>query len=193
MSVAELIASLDQAESLGAKTVKSGARLIGHIPHWAPEGYLHVVFPPLSGPDLDKLRRALKRNIPPEYEALLGTTNGLSVFADSLALYGHRTSYRRSIDDTQPYSILDPNQEERPSGLQSSVLVIGGYSEDGSKVCLDGEHGVVFRCERYRGDLVLNRWPNLETMLQSEIKRLSGLFDERGRRKDGVKTVPSPD
>jgi len=181
------------AEPLGIRTTAAGARLIGRAPHVAPEAYLHAVFPPLGEGDIDALEAEVGRPLPAAYRALLRAANGLSLFSGSLSVYGRRTSYARSGDAAwQPFSVVRPNTVERPRRLPGGALVVGSYRTDGSLVYV-GERGEAIRCDRDEATL-LNRWPDLSTMLTQEAQRLASYFDESGRIRDGGRgSAPPPE
>jgi hypothetical protein len=181
------------AEVLGTRTTETGARLIGHVPHVAPEAYLHAVFAPLDGPGVGALEAEVGRPLPPTYRALLRAANGLTLFSDSLSVYGRRTDYRRTGDAVwQPFSAGPPNTLERPPGLSADAVVVAGYGSDGSKVYM-GSDGAVVRCGRDDA-APLNHWPDLFTMLTSEARRLASYFDASGRLTSGGRwSAPPPE
>ena len=172
------------AEPLGTRTTGAGARLIGHVPHVAPEAYLHTTFASLADPQISALEAAIGRPIPASYRELLGVTNGLSLFSGSLNVYGLRASYTRVGDAAwQPFSAIEPNTLERPRGLPREAVIVGGYSGDGSLVYVRADDSVA-RCDR---DVAtsLNEWPHLFTMLATEAERFVHHFDAQGRPMDG--------
>ena len=188
---AALLGIISVAEVLGARTTASGTRLVGHVPHVAPEAYLHIVFPPLDGVRLSALEQAIGRPVPPAYRRLLSITNGLDLFSSSLSIYGHRTSYARAGDAArQPFSAVVPNTAERPPGIPNDAVVVGGYGRDGSQIyVLDG---AVYRCDRDNG-APLNMWPDLFSMLVTEARRLATHFDASGRLTTGGRwSAPTP-
>jgi hypothetical protein len=108
------------------------------------------------------------------------------MFFRTFALYGLRKDFTRVGDEArQPFDIRTPNTFERPKDADRNILIIGGYSKDGSKILLDVNDGKIFRCERYHAKKILNEWPDLWTMLDEESNRLSKLFNEKGILIDG--------
>lgn len=179
-----VLKELEKAARFGEDVAESGARLIGHTPDRGSHAYLHVIYPPISMNELAGLERELGRKLPTAYhEFLSSVANGLNIYAGSLSLYGLRKSNARLLENRQPYSIVRPNQYEKPEGLADECVLIGTYDWDGSKLFMT-ETGQVCRCPRYEAAPVLNRWRNLSDMLSVEVKRLSKHFDETGREID---------
>jgi hypothetical protein len=179
-------------ESLGAATAPNGARLIGHVPHVAPMAYLHTIFPPLSEAEILELERIVGRRIPQEYTSFLRLSNGLKVFM-KLSLDGLRTSFARDVDSARlPFSLETTNVQERPRGSPVEVVFIGSYSYDGSNLWMRPGDPRVYRCPRREFGPVLNTWHTFDTMLESEVSRLAGLFGPDGRLRDSkLPTTPS--
>ena len=180
------------AEALGTRTAGTGARLVGHVPHVAPEAYLHVVYPALPSSEIPPLESEVGRPLPESYRSFLETMNGLSLFSGSLSIYGRRAISVRSGDAVwQPFSVVTPNTYERPRSLAADAVVIGGYRRDGSLIYVRGS-GEVIRCQR-EDPRPLNRWPEFPGMLAEEAVRLSAYFDELGRLRDGGRgSAPPP-
>jgi|SRR6185369_4004354 len=175
---------LDRAKPLGARTLPNGTRLIGHVPHVAPEAWLHEIFPPLHAHGIEAIERGIKRALPQDFKTFLEFANGLMLFSCSLSIYGFRTNYSRTGDDAiQPFDIITPNTYERPKDALPSYVFIGGYRSDGSLIYIDSDTSKVFRSARKRS-IPLNEWTNLEEMLVTETIRIALLFDDRGKRID---------
>ena len=179
MKLDKIIVRLSDAKKFGFRKLANGTMLLGHVPHVAPEAYFHVVFAPLTEADVATFEcEALRRQIPELYRSFLLQANGLTVFSNTLELYGFRRSYVRKGDESwQPFALETPNLSERPRDSTQSQFFIGGY-DDGSRMYL--EEGRVIRCAR-TSSKPLNTWPSFEEMLISEIERLSVLFDASGR------------
>jgi hypothetical protein len=172
------------AEHLGARHTDTGARLVGHVPHIAPEAYLHVIFAPLADAEIDTLEAAVARPLPAVYRRLLGVCNGLSLFAGSLIVYGVRAASVRAGDAAwQPFSAGTANVAERPAGIPGDAVVVASYKKDGSKVYIRADGGVV-RCRRDDG-VTLDAWPEFLAMLAGEATRIAQHFDAQGRRSNG--------
>jgi len=180
---------LYQYKHLGEYTYPTGTKLIGRVPHVAPMAWLHLLFPPLIDKDIKKLEKEMKRRIPEPYkDFLLQYGNGISIFSDSLNLYGLRKMAGRSVDAAwQPYSLITPNTFERPKNAKDEYILIGGYGWDGSKVYINANNNKVYYCARWDAT-PLYEWNSFEEMLLSEVKRIQTHFDSEGKRLD--KTVP---
>jgi hypothetical protein len=192
--VDRLLDCIEPAKGLGFTCMPNGTLLTGHVPHVGPDAWLHVVYAPLTVPQLGEVEGTIKRALPAPYRALLLQANGLSLFSGSLSLYGLRTDMRRSGEAVwQPFSIGTPNTVERPPDAAEGSVFFGGYRADGSRVYLDAQGPQVHRCSR-TSSVALNSWPDLSTFLLDELTRLAAHFDEVGRRRDpGRSTAPSPD
>lgn len=187
-----LLEVVSRAEHMGERTLSNGVRLIGHVPHMAPEAYFHVTYPPLNEGQIDSLEKAIGRELPFELRAFYHKTNGVKLFGYSLSIDGLRHSYVRVGDEAwQPYSIVTPNTIERPPDADESLVFIGGYRWDGSQLCMTPNSPVVYRCQ-FGTAKVLNKWSSFDEMLTSEVNRLSTLFDEKGRKIDAdAPTAPA--
>lgn len=172
---------MESYSPLGRRVLRDGTRLIGHVPHVAPEAWLHAVYPALTTQQVEQIGDYVGLPVPTAISSFLQRCNGLELFSNNLNLYGLRRSYSRTGDDVwQPFAIETPNVHERPKDALSSFFFIGGYRDDGSRVYIDATDGQVHRCPR-RSAQPLNRWPSFDVMLESEATRLAGLFDRQGR------------
>ena len=183
-AIDDMFGILESYEHLGKKVLSNGTKLIGHVPHVAPEAWFHLIFAPLSECDVSRVQEELEAvAIPKQYLNLLQRCNGLSVFSDHMNIFGLRYNYARTGDDVwQPYSIRTPNIDERPSWARQSLFIIGGYSSDGARVYLETSKGRVYKCKR-TSSKPLQEWASIEEMLLQEAKRLSLLFDSEGRKR----------
>lgn len=190
--ISHILEIVNKAESLGERTLPNGVRLIGHIPHAAPEAYLHIIYPPLNNEQITSIEEAITKKLPDELKAFLKVSNGINLFADSLSIDGLRHSYVRVGDEAwQPYSMVTPNTIERPPDADESLVFLGGYCWDGSLLCMTPHSPVVYRCQ-FGTAKVLNKWSSFDEMLTSEVNRLSTLFDEKGRKIDAdAPTAPA--
>jgi hypothetical protein len=183
----------DQYRSLGYERLENGAELIGRAPHVAPHAWLHQRFAALDAASISALTRSLDRALPPAYQQFLEIANGLNLFSTSLCFLGAVDYMKREGPYRwQPFDIVLPNRLERPPHLGEDALVVAAYSHDGSQLSIDGG-GRVSRLQRKSGE-VLNIWPTLLSLLQSELTRLAMLFDASGRRLAHLgPTTPRPD
>jgi hypothetical protein len=178
----KVIELMNSYAHLGVRVLENGTRLIGHVPHVAPEAWLHMLFAPLSVTQIAQIERDIGTALPDEFASFLKRSNGLSLFSDALSIDGLRTSYARTGDSTrQPFSIITPNVPERPLFSRDSFVFIGGYRSDGSLLYIDKKDSRVYRCKN-RSAKPLNEWSDFGVMLHKEATRLSLLFDNKGRK-----------
>jgi len=171
-------------EHLGHRALQNGTRLIGHVPHVGSEAYLFELYAPLVPDDITALERELGQPLPKPLREFYAFHNGLNVFSDALSIDGRRTSYVRKGDAAvQPYSITIPNVEERPRRAQAGDVIFGGYSFDGSQLFFRRDDETVHVARR--GTAVpYGSWPSFDDMLDSELRRLRGHYDEAGKKRD---------
>lgn len=188
--LSDVHAVIEPARALGSRKLDDGTELIGHVPHVAPEAWLHMLFPPLPPQGIERIEAELGRPLGPAFSSMLALHNGLSLFSDSLSIYGHRATVSRTGDAAwQPFSIRTPNTLERPKDADPSHLFVGSYGSDGSQLYIDVRDSRVYRCSR-RSAAPLNRWDDFFGMLNSEARRLATLFDGQGRMKVSYEAVP---
>jgi hypothetical protein len=182
---------VSQAESFGMRILPNGVRLIGHIPHVAPEAYFHVIYPPLSDKDIEDIEEAIGRSLPSALKLFYNNTNGIKLFAYSLSIDGLRKSFDRIGDDAwQPYSIITPNTIERPHDVDHDLVFFGGYRWDGSMLCMSPHSSVVYRLSRETA-IPLNVWSCFDEMIINEVNRLSNIYDSKGYKLDcNMPTTP---
>lgn len=180
----KIFSVIDRAKILGVRELSNGGKLVGHVPHVAPEAWLHEVFGPLVEQDVLKLENEMRRPIPSEIRQFLKEINGLMLFSCSLSIYGFRTSFSRSGDEVwQPFSLVTPNTIERPKDALESFFFFGGYGWDGSRLYIDTATSKVIRAAR-RTSKPLSEWNSFEEMLVTETIRIALLFDNSGRQLD---------
>jgi len=167
------------ARSFGYKETRY-AKLFGRVPHVGAEAWFHEIFKSPSREALLSVDRKFRGGLPSSFKTFLQSVNGLILFSDTLAVFGIPVSYARRGDDAyQPYSLLDVNQE-LPANASDTTILIGRYSYDGSNLCM-GDGPRVWRCSS-KSIRPLYEWPSLENMIESEIDRLSCLFDATGHQ-----------
>jgi hypothetical protein len=193
MSVPEYLGKVyrivDRAKSLGEEQLPNGTRLIGKVPHVAPEAKLHLIFPGLTEKDVDYMEAELGVDFPNVLTVFYFAHNGISLFSGSLSIYGLRRNYDRTGDNVwQPFDILVTNTFESPEDLKTNNILIGGYKQDGSRLCIDCSNGKVYRCSRESAK-PLNEWSSFDEMILQEAQRLSKLFDDQGKLIKEVKST----
>ena len=165
---------------LGTRKVDAtGALLIGHAPHVAPEAWLNSTYPCLSESETVELEVLLGTTIPIEYRHFLqNISNGTNILVDELCLFGKRKNYiRNSMDTTrQPFNLKDAI-DEKPRNATS-------------KLYIDNKSNRVYYCQRY-DCTPLKSWNSLSEMIISETERLYSLFDINGKQiKEDEPTIP---
>ena len=110
------------------------------------------------------------------------SSRGLSAFAVS-------TVPGQLLNREQPFSQLPFNIEDEnddwPPDDPERFLSLGGYSFDGSEVCIDRGDSRIYLFQRDEEALASSpsaSWRSLEEWITSEISRLSFLFSHDGHR-----------
>jgi hypothetical protein len=172
---------INRHRHLGSKTTPSGAILVGHVPHVAPEAWLHELFPGLDNDRIERLESLLGTGIPDEYRAFLHELNGVHLYSSNIWLGGDRTSYTRTGEDVwHPFSLTDCNGDS-PQSAKSSRFFIGGIASDGQRMYLGTKDGSVHLCSQ-RSTKSKRRWPNIVDMLSTRMEELSHLYNESGKK-----------
>jgi len=182
--LAEVFKAVQEAAAFGTATSENGAHLYGHVPHVAPQAWLHIIYPALNDEELADLESTLRRPVPPEYRQLLKVTNGLTLFSGAVDLYGRRRDYSRRPSIRLPFDLSDPNVHERPRVADPTWFLFAFYDEDGSEAYIDPADHRVYRGSRDMTMPRLNQWASLDDFLIGEVRRLALHFDERGRQLD---------
>lgn len=168
----------DQAKAFGHRVLPNGTELVGHVPHRAPEAWLHELFAPLAATEVAAWEQALGGPLPPALRTFYAHHNGLNLFSTALALHGRRHTYERTGDAArQPFDWQDLNRRP-PGGAAPDRLFLSRYG-DGSVLWLDLHAHTVHRWTTDAG--AVQEWPGFEAMLVAETQRLATQFDALGR------------
>ena len=174
---------LSKYSHLGKKYIEeTGATIIGHAPHIAPEAYLNMAFEPLSKEDILHLESRLHQIIPDPYkDFLMKVSNGATVCCE-LFLYGYR---RYSDKDKgiiyvfEPYDLEDINCRDWVTKPSPNMFFFGSYDWNGDELYMDRESLEIVLCST--PDLTpLYKWKSFDDFLQEEVNRLYTMFDENG-------------
>lgn len=188
----KVFSNLEKWETGSKKIIANGTKLICHVPHIAPQAWLHEIYAGLSEDKINELKRKISDKLSNDYVEFLKVANGINIFSDSLSIWGVRTSYVRKGDEAiQPYDLIAEN-EDMKGQFPESWLMIGSYSWDGSTVGynLSNNSNKVFLCKP-DSDEIVKEWDDLWTWLNEEIERLSLLFDMNGKKYDeDAPTIP---
>lgn len=166
-----------------------------HVPQAGSLAYLNIIFKPAA---TDVLRRvAVQLRMPAVLSEFLKVQNGAILFSGALSIYGvQRSGQLLNRGDPffdLPFNIEDENRNWPPPD-STRFLAIGGYSFDGSIVCIDRRDfslSLFGRGDRSLLPATLFNWPSLQVWLTTEIARLSILFDHKGTRLvDESQTIP---
>ncbi|MCR5567855.1 MAG: SMI1/KNR4 family protein [Paludibacteraceae bacterium] len=175
----------------GQKNNDDGTLLIGHPNYLKENWWLVEMFPTLKDNDINYIKSRCTPSIPETYEKFLrNVSNGLIFQFGSFYLYGLVTSFNRNIDSRQPFDIFLPNIDERAlyNNVKENYFFIGGYSDDGSQLCIDVLTNKVHLCSEDDATSLLS-WDNFDDMLISELTRLYALYSDDGRIIDEDKSV----
>jgi hypothetical protein len=172
----DLIAFLREHAPPGEQVGSNGTVRLGPVPQVAPLAFLHTVHAPLTADEIAQLQQELPVRIPEPYREFLRTANGLRLFVSTVAFFGLRALAPRDLSGHDwPYSLLTSNLHERPSHLEPGALVVGVHSDDGSPLVMNqSSAGVV--CLAPGGRTVRETWPNIDTMIEGEVARLTSLL-----------------
>ena len=174
---------LSKYSHLGKKYIEeTGATMIGHAPHIAPEAYLNMAFEPLSKEEISQLEGRLHKIIPDPYkDFLMNGSNGATVCCE-LFLYGYR---RYSDKDKgiiyvfEPYDLEDINCRDWITKPSPNMFFFGSYDWNGDELYMDRESLEIVLCST--PDLTpLYKWKSFDDFLQEEVNRLYTMFDENG-------------
>lgn len=169
-----------EISGLGEQVLSNGTRLIGRVPHVAPQAWFHELYPPPSDERVRALQTSFGNRIPGAYLDLLSRLNGFMAFSGRLCVDGLRISYeRRGEAMWQPYDVHRPNTTERVPGAPADAFFIGSHPLAGLRFALLSDSGIVVECTR-DDPSPLRQWSSLPEMITAEVDRLSELFDEKG-------------
>lgn len=152
-----------------------------HAPWVAPLAYLHIVFKGAEDTALRIVGEAL--GLPESWRNVLAIQNGAILFSGAISLYGvhapgallNRTDPFKRL----PFSIESENRSWPPKDRETQV-VLGGYGYDGTRAVLDVVKGSILAMPR-KNTAVVAEWPDAESWIRSELKRLRLLFDREGK------------
>jgi hypothetical protein len=174
--------------AIGHRVFDDGTELIGRVPHVAPEAWLHKLFPKLDSQIIARYEEVLPGFKGSAFSRFLQLFNGLNLFSTDFYLLGHRSSYKRDGSVFQPWELLTSNGPNRGGIAPPELLIIGGSNVLRKGVTFtENPSGSIWAIDRTRPGLPMFEWPDFETFLYSEIRRLASLFDDEGRPQDQEK------
>jgi SMI1/KNR4 family protein SUKH-1 len=178
----KLIELLTSAREFGYEKKPNGAELYGHVPHVAPQAWLHTIYPGLRPYEMDQLEQQIGCQIPPEYSWWLARSNGLNLYSGALSFYGLVRLRSRTPDNRQPFELfLEGELQRRVLNADAALFFFGGSSyANGFHFSLDTRTGAVYRCARGSATS-LQSWSGIAELIVKETQRLATLFDKAGR------------
>ena len=105
-STAYLMKVVNRFRSLGTLELSTGVVLIGHVPHVAPEAYMHVLYPPLDASQIASIENAIARQVPVELKTFYQRLNGVQLFTYAMWVNGLRRSCVRAGEEAWQPTVL---------------------------------------------------------------------------------------
>jgi hypothetical protein len=163
-----------------------------HAPWKGSEAYLNIIFKPADKEVLADVAAHIR--IPAPWVQFLARNNGAILFSSYLYVMGVVAKgtllNRRDNWSLPPINIEQSNVVAKPLDL-SLYLIIASYGFDGSLACIDRNDLGVYVFHRREGKPYAS-WKSAEQWISSEVQRLSGLFDSKGKLLvDSSQTLPS--
>ena len=165
-----------------------------HVPSRGPEAYLHTIFKAAPRKLLTEVEARL--GLPRIFVEFLAVQNGAHLFSGATYIFGvvqpGALLNRDDPGSLPPFNIEHQNSKLVPFAFpRDKVIAIGGYAFDGSAVCIDRGNGQINIFPRKSTVSRESSWRTFDDWINSEINRLSILFDAKGNRLvDGSKTIP---
>jgi hypothetical protein len=179
LSLASMQALFDSWRALGSRRLRNGTELITRIPDDDGFAWMHVLYPRLDGPRLQRLERSLGRSLPRDLCALYGVVGGMSLFGGMFKMHAHRRPYVHEWEDSlQPPDLGELNHElTQFAWKRDEMLAFAVNSWDLSvHVYGMGSHpSEVVRVERASG-AITERHPNVWALLDAKLHRIDELM-----------------
>lgn len=157
----------------------NGASLICGLPRVGTHAFLHVLFDPVNAKVMEEEALESGYYLPASVQESLHDMNGAVLFQGKLSLYGVRGEISRDPAKRKPHDIYEANTLMRPRGALPAQCFIGFYGEDGSHLYIEAGDARVFRRQR-KTPGILEEWPDIDTMIATEISKISQNFDCHG-------------
>lgn len=182
LAFTNLLAVIESARQFGFRRESNGAQLYGYLPHIGDLAYLHSIHPGLNDAELVRLAETIQRPIPSEYEWWLTRTNGFTLFMGALDFYGLVRVFSRNPENRQPFDLfLEGEVQRRVLRADPRMFFFGGSAKaKGFRFYMDTANGQVHRCSRQSAE-PLQSWAGIAALLETEVPRLAGLYDDAGR------------
>jgi hypothetical protein len=154
-------------------------------PWRAPMAYFNIVFKPANWNTLMVLSK--RWDFTDELVDFLRHQNGAILFGGAISFYGVVTP-GQLLNRSDPYSQqpFDIDPENAYSSLDKDrLIVVGGYSADGSRLCIERSTSQAHVFER-GAKTPMASWRSFEQCVASEMTRLKAMFDANGKRRPDV-------
>lgn len=202
-SIISKLESLDNSESL---KFEDGTHLISKLPArddgLFQDAYQHEIYPSWSENEILRLEGLISRKIPVPLKEFYRISNGMSIFSGSLSIRGLRENYTREVDIRLPVSLESGNTKDRPMRSvngkdefidNSGQIRFGFFSYSGTELMMlldDKKH--IYAVPRYKEGPILYEWESFESMLNSEIERMSNEYIKRDAKVDPLNPIEGP-
>lgn len=162
---------------------EAGGRLVRPLPWVGTHAYLHRLYSPCTEDEVAALATLVGRQPPQQYRRFLMLSNGLSLFHESLSVYGIRESFDRtpSVAQWQPYSVAVENLDRM--GLRPDDFCVGSVGPECDKIVWREASDDIARLSREDG-VFHESWPSFADFLKSESKRFSQYHESTGHLKE---------
>ena len=154
------------------------------VPSVGPQAYLNIVFRPTDV----AVRKEVEHEVglQPDLVEFYSRCNGARLFFDRVSIYGCLPRPHPPLDRDDPFGFLPfdlrrVNAELGEDLAERNLLCVGAYGYDRSYVSVRRDTCEVVCATGDDFDRLRARWRSLSDWLSSEIPRVGGCFDERGK------------
>ena len=145
--------------------------------------WLHRFIPALTQAECEEMEATLNVALPDDMRQLYSTTNGASLFADLLSIYGWINVRMSDFGVGLVHNIYELQTMYRPHDARPSFFFFGSakrYYNTLNYLYFDQDDGRIYLTEhRYTATPVAS-WDSFSEMLLEECKRLEKLFTTNG-------------
>ncbi len=185
----EAMTTIEAYQSRSFKQLENGTRLYCQVPSKGEGAWLHAVYSPMNGGDLEHCEILLNTALPDPLKEFYLFANGMYLYSGSLSFYGIRKSFTRNPELAwQPFDLSTPNIYERISDAKPWMIFIAAYDWDGSLVYYDVRDNTLSLCRATTTRPVF-QWASLWEMVNREVVRLASHFDKFGVEIDPQRTT----
>jgi hypothetical protein len=206
IDIKSIISRLESVENSKSLVLEDGTHLISKLPArddgLFQEAYQHEIYPSLSEDEIFHLEGLISRKIPDNLKDYYRICNGMSIFSGSLSIRGLRENYTRDVDVRLPISLESGNTKDRPMRKingkdefidNSGQIRFGFFSYSGTELMmLISDEKRIYAVPRYKDGPILYEWESFESMLNSEIERMSNEYIKRESKVDPLNPIAGP-